>query len=336
MEKYKIAIIGLGNRACEDHFPSIIDSDRCVLVSVCDKNKEIALKFSEKYNVPYYTSCKNLLDAHDLDFAILSTSHDAHLELVQLLSSRGIHILKEKPFARNFKEAMEMKKAVESQHVEMMITLQRRFNPIYKSFESLIKHIGKPFFIEGKYSLFVNNPGEGWRGNRLKSGGGCILDMGYHLIDLIIWYFGLPSAVHADFSAVADPDSSYDAEDTASVLFRYSNELFGSVIFSRYYPPKTEYLKVLGTKGVIELQRGSIRRLRSDGSVADSLTREIAWPAAAIEQVEYFCEVIDGEAVNIGSPNVHLNHMAFTQSCYDSYERKEYVNPNLYLEGMNG
>jgi len=155
--------------------------------------------------------------------------------------------------------------------------------------------------------------------------------MGYHMIDMLIWYFGLPDKVHAEFSTKACPDVKYDAEDTASILFCYNSGLYGNLIISRYYSPKTEYIKVVGSRGVIEVERGKIRRKKSDGEVVESLSRDIAWPTAAVNQIDYFCRVIRNERENFSSPEYHLQHMSFIEACYLSQQKGCYVSPKKIL-----
>ncbi|MGH8933230.1 MAG: Gfo/Idh/MocA family protein [Egibacteraceae bacterium] len=93
------------------------------------------------------------------------------------------------------------------------VTLQRRFNPIYTTFCQLYDQIGRPFVLDAEYTVYTDDPASGWRGDVSLAGGGCIIDMGYHMIDMLLWYFGLPDRVLAGFSAAARPDLDYDAED---------------------------------------------------------------------------------------------------------------------------
>lgn len=333
MEKLRGSIIGLGHQATEDHIPGILDSESASLVGICDTIEKKVETFRKKLGVPGYTQLDKMLEETHPDFVIISVPHNAYREIIEETAKRHIHMLKEKPFARNLEEALYFKRLTDENNVQLMVTLQRRFNPIYTTFFQLKDQIGKPFYIEGKYTLFVENPDEGWRSKREYAGGGVIIDLGYHMIDLLMWYFGLPDHVHAEFSSSAKPDKIYDAEDTASILFRYSDQdLNGTLTFSRFYPPKTEQLKVLGSRGIIELERGKIRRLRSNGEVAETLIREHTWPAAATSQIEYFCQVIRGEKPNIGSPDYHLNHMSFIDACYISKESGKYVNPREVLK----
>jgi predicted dehydrogenase len=330
MRTKRAAVIGLGHQAEEDHIPGLLDSDNAELVAICDIQQNMIDKFQKTNarNIHGYVDFKEMMDQENLDFVVVATPHYAHTEIVKEAIGRGIHVMKEKPFARNLKEAMELKNYSEEKNINIMTTLQRRFNPIYTSFLQLKEQIGKPFFVESKYTLSVQNPHEGWRGDKEQAGGGCIIDMGYHIVDLLVWYFGLPDSVTAEFSTNAKPNQEYDAEDTASILFSYEKQnLFGNLILSRFSPPKTEYLNLLGSRGHVELKRGEICRYRCDGNVSEKLTRENAWPSAATAQIDYFCNVLDGKKENIGSPAYHLQHVAFIEACYKSKSEGVKINP---------
>jgi len=331
MRRLKSAIIGLGHQAIEDHIPGIKDSQFASLKAICDIDEKKTKKWEDKLGVPGFTDYRELFDSVDLDFIIVAVPHNEYRGIIEEASKRHLHVLKEKPFARNLEEAFYFKKLCDENDIELMVTLQRRFNPIYTTFFQLKDLIGDPFFVDMKYTLFIDNPHEGWRGKKVVAGGGCVIDMGYHMIDMLIWYFGLPDNICAEFSAKAKPEEKYDAEDTASILFSYETSLYGSLFLSRYCPPKTEQIKVIGDRGIIEVERGRIRRLRNNGEIVESLTREYSWPIAATNQIDYFCRVIKGERENIGSPEYHLQHVSFVEACYESKKKKRYINPKELL-----
>jgi predicted dehydrogenase len=247
--------------------------------------------------------------------------------VIESAAKNGIHVLKEKPFATTLDEARALAEQCAATEINLMVTLQRRFNPIYTSFQQLADQTGTPFMVEGKYTFFTNDPSEGWRGRTETAGGGCIIDMGYHLIDMILWFFGLPDRVLASISVSARPDRTYDAEDTALIHFSYDNGLYGSLLLSRYIGPKHEEITLVGSKGIVHLERGRIRRLRNNGEVIESLAREQAWPSAATCQIDYFCRVIDGTRPNISGPAENLAHMRFIAACYESARTHAYINP---------
>lgn len=333
-EKVRIGVIGLGHQSLEDHIPAIKNISTVKLTAVADIDKSKLNGFlRHNKNVRGYVSPKELLSKERLDAIIIALPHHLHYDITKLAVSKKIHVLKEKPFAVSLAEAKKISDLVKKNDVTVCTAVQRRFNPIYSTFLQLADRIGRPFYIESKYTIFTDKPDDGWRGNKKLAGGGCIIDMGYHMIDLLIWYFGLPDKLMAEASCEAKEGSNYDAEDTAEIIFKYSNKkLWGSLLISRVIPPKQEYFNVYGIKGFIHLERGKIERFSPDGILQESLSREDSWPSAFQDQIEFFLKVIKGEKENIGSPEFHMNHLAFVEAAYESMGKGMYINPQNLLE----
>jgi predicted dehydrogenase len=331
--KLKVGVIGLGHQSLEDHIPAIKASQDVELVGVVEIDKEKIKSFSkENKNIKVYDNFDELIKNQKLDFVIIALPHYLHYEFTKKALLNKIPVLKEKPFAISLTQAKELKEIAEKTKIPIVVTLQRRFNPIYSTFFQLIDKIGKPFYIEIKYTFYTDKPHEGWRGKKELAGGGCLIDMGYHVIDLLMWYFGLPDKVFAEMSCTAKEGIIYNAEDTAQVIFKYETKnIWGSLLVSRVIPPKQEYLNVYGTRGIIHLERGKIERYSSSGELQESLKREYNWPSAAQDQIEYFVKVIRGEKENISGPEFHLNHLVFIEAAYKSAKVKKYINPKEFL-----
>ncbi len=327
--KLKVGIIGLGHQSLEDHIPAIKSSQDVELVGVVEVDREKLKSFlKENKDVKGYENFDDLLKDQKLDFVIIALPHYLHYEITKKAILNKIHVLKEKPFAVSLTQAKKLKDLAERNKIQIAVTLQRRFNPIYSTFLQLIDKIGKPFYIEAKYTFYTDKPHEGWRGKKELAGGGCLIDMGYHMVDLLMWYFGLPDKIFAEMSSNAKEGVIYDAEDTARVIFKYeAKNIWGSLLVSRVIPPKQEYLNVYGTRGIIHLKRGKIERYSPNGELQESLKREHSWPSAAQDQIEYFIKVIRGEKENISRPEFHFNHLAFIEAAYRSKELGRYVNP---------
>lgn len=322
---YKVGVIGLGRQAILDHIPGIEASANAELAAICDTNIETLSEQRTRTGVPGYRDFNDMFAKVHLDFVIVCVPHDVGRMAIEAAAANGIHVLKEKPFATSMTDALTLVEACTRSDIHLMVTLQRRFNPVYTSFMQLADQIGTPFIIDARYTLHIPDPSDGWRGKRTKAGGGCVIDMGYHLIDMLIWYFGCPSRVLANISTVARPDRQYDAEDTALVQFSYADGLYGSLLLSRFIGPKQEQILLVGSKGMVHLERGRIRRLTNDGAVVESLSREQAWPSAATCQIDYFCRVIEGDRPNVSGPSQHLEHMRFIEGCYESATTNRYV-----------
>lgn len=329
--RLRAGVVGLGKQALEDHIPGLLSSDGADLVAICDDNPEIVREQQYKLRVAGYTDHNEMFKAEQLDLVVICVPHHVGKVVIEAAAAHRIHVLKEKPFATNLAEARELVACCESAGIQLMVTLQRRFNPIYTSFTQLADQIGTPFMVDAAYTLHIADPSDGWRGKTASAGGGCIIDMGYHLIDMILWYFGLPDRVLADMSMSARPDRNYDAEDTALIHFSYDSGLYGSLLLSRFIGPKAEQIRLVGSKGIVHLERGRIRRLTNDGEVVESLAREQAWPSAAASQVNYFCRVIEGLRPNVSGPRENLAHLSFIAGCYESARSRSYVNPKEQL-----
>ncbi|MBW1603741.1 aminotransferase class I/II-fold pyridoxal phosphate-dependent enzyme [Streptomyces sp. JJ66] len=282
----KAAVIGLGHQALQDHLPGLADSQFAHLVAVCDTDADKVAALARQHDVPGFTDTRTLLDEVRPDFAIVAVPHHAGREVIAACAAGGVHVMKEKPFATGPAEAAALVALCDKAGIELMVTVQRRFHPVYTAAVQLLEQVGQPYLIEGRYTFHCSDPAAGWRGDASLAGGGALMDMGYHLIDLLIWYVGLSDRVLAGTSTAAQPDADYDAEDTALVHLVYDRGLYGSLLISRSAGPKTEQLTITGPRGAVVIERGRVRRLAPDGQLIESLTREPAWPSAATAQID--------------------------------------------------
>lgn len=328
-KQHTVAVVGLGNQAINDLIPAVQAlAPNVKLGAVVEPEKSQLDSFlSKNPSIKGYENFDQFVKSEHSDFIILSAPHFCHYEITQSAIKNGIHVLKEKPLAVSLKEAKQIEKQAKKCGVAVSIITQRRFNPIYATLPQLLSAIGHPFYIEAKYTLCRENPGEGWRGRKKLSGGGCLLDMGYHMIDLLIWYFGLPNRVFSLASKNGKEKARYNVEDTAHVLFSYDKKgVWGSLFLSRVIPPKQEVLNVYGTHGTIHLERGLLQRLSCDGSVQEELRREEGWPSAYREQILRFLEEIEegkqGVADNL---SFHFNHLRFIEAAYQSMKTGRFI-----------
>lgn len=327
----RAGVVGIGKQAIEDHIPGLLASDGAKLVAICDANPDVVREQQYQQRVNGYTDFREMFKAEALDLVVVATPHHVGREVIEAAAEHHVHVLKEKPFATGMEEATALAAICSQADIHLMVTLQRRFNPIYTSFLQLADQIGTPFVVDAQYTLHIPDPSEGWRGMNAKAGGGCVIDMGYHLIDMLLWYFGQPDRILADLSVSARPDRDYDAEDTALIHFAYDSGLYGSLLISRFIGPRREQIRLVGSKGIVQLERGRVQRLTNDGEVTESLSREQAWPSAAACQVDYFCRVIDGLRPNASGPTENLAHMSFIAAAYESARTHAYVNPKELL-----
>ena len=333
----KTAIIGLGKQMIEDHMPAAIESENFDVVAACDVNSEKVNAISGKYQLEGFDDIDKMLAKMRFDVAIVAVPHHQYFSVISKLADHRIHVIKEKPFAVSREEALKFHQITSKNKLFLGVTLQRRFNPIFQAFHQLKKRIGKIYSIEGNYVMNIAKVDEGWRSSKELAGGGVLIDMGYHFVDLLVWYMGLPTSVTARLSRGNRPGQSYDVEDTVNLLFDYSfgtyeEKAIGNFIISRVYPRKDERLTVLGTKGIVNIQRGKIQRLDSNGEEIEMLERKGGWPSAAIDQLDYFANIIqDRQHVGVYDYCEHFKHIAIIEAAYDSDRKSTSCDPRNYL-----
>ncbi len=330
MNKLKYGIIGLGKMATDAYLPASALTDSARLVAVCDLNEGKVQSVASELGIRGYSGHEEMMSAEKLDFVVILTPHNTHRAIVEYAAANGINVLKEKPAATSLVEAEHLERVSEAAGIQVFTSLQRRLSPIYSTFFDYREMLGEPYFIDARYTLSIKNPGEGWRGSRSTAGGGCIIDMGYHPIDLVIWYFGLPGGVHAEFTSKAVSKAKYDAEDMAHIMFNYEGGLNGSLVLSRSYGQKSESMRVVGSDGTVEIERDTIRLLRKNGEV-----RTLSKPYDIVElisqQIDNFCLILSGIRENTGGLRDNMPHMAFVEACYASKGEGGYVNPRILL-----
>ncbi|MEI6755838.1 MAG: Gfo/Idh/MocA family oxidoreductase [bacterium] len=334
--KLKIIVVGLGHQSLDDHIPAIEQSDHFELVGVVDINAERAREIGELKNITFAVDTETLLKQIDYtpDAALVAVPHSGYLPIIAKLAENSIHVIKEKPFAVSIEDALEIKKLVKEHDITLQVTLQRRFNPIFRSFQQLVKRVGKLHSIEARYTLNISRLDEGWRASRLYSGGGSLIDLGYHYIDLIIWYFGLPDSVTCKLSTGNRDEQVYDVEDTAFIDFSYNDSggnnerILGSLIVSRVYPDKEESLIAYGSKGSVAVRRGQVVRRDIDGNELECLTRTGSWPSALIDQLDEFAENIMSSTHNGYIEDRYFEQVALVDAAYKSADLHKSQNPH--------
>lgn len=322
----RIGIIGLGGQATSHHLPSLQTCKDGKLVAICDRDRDRALSFARRLDVEAYADPEEMLGNADLDMLILAVPHDQYAPLLHLAAEARVNVLKDKPYARSLREGREVAERFTRAGRCVTTHVQRRLAPHYALAKQLVPAIGEVFWAELRYTLFVREPHVGWRGSRRRAGGGCIIDMGYHMIDLILWYLGLPRLVHALTGCRAVPGASYDAEDSAHILYSFGEQGVGTCLLSRRSPPKSELIRLMGTGGILEITPQGLEHRSPGGETIGS------YPAGApLNHVDAACALFQDPVRYAEITTSHLEHLAVVEACYASAELDKGVDPREFL-----
>lgn len=270
----RIGVIGAGSIS-EFHLKSYAANPSCELVAVCDLNRERAQAAADKYGAAKaFSDYKELLADPEIDAVSICTWNDTHAEISIAALEAGKHVLVEKPLSRKLEEAYAVQEAVRKSGKTLMVGFVRRYDPNALMLRSFVDggEFGELYFAKASYIRRMGNPG-GWFSDRSRSGGGPVIDIGVHVIDLCWYMMGRPKvrSVSANaYSKLGNRDSvkylsrykaaDYnaelnDVEDMANALIRFDNgaSLLVDVSFSLHASKDEGIVKLFGTKGGFEI-----------------------------------------------------------------------------------
>lgn len=244
-KKLRIGIIGSGGIAQGCHMPGYAAiPDLCEIVATCDVNPEVAKKAAEKFDVPAtYTDYNEMFAKENLDAVSVATPNKFHLDPTVAALKAGIHVLCEKPLGMNADECRIMCAAARDSGKILQVGLQSRFNGPSRWLKTYIDagNMGDVYFARAQALRRRGVPGWGVFINKELQGGGPLIDIGVHILDLTLFLMGYPKPVSASgktwdtlgkdpslYNGMGDYDrSKFTVEDFAVGLIKFEN---GAVI----------------------------------------------------------------------------------------------------------
>ena len=299
-DKLRVGIIGSGGIAEGAHAPGYMAiPDDCELVACCDVRPERAKAFAERFDLAHwYTDYRELLALPELDAVSVCTPPFMHRDATVAALDAGLHVLCEKPMAMNVSEAQDMVAAAERAGKVLTIGHQQRFSPAAQAVKRAVDagELGDIYYA--KTAALRNRGAPTWGVFHIKqlNGGGPLIDIGVHALDVTMWLMGSPRPVAvfgATYMALAHRPGlknrmgtinveEYDVEDLAAALVRFDN---GATLMleTSWLLQMTErgnaYTQLFGTEGSARLDPFQIVR-DVDGTPED-VTPELPPPAPA-------------------------------------------------------
>lgn len=254
-------LIGLGNRG-KRHLDTI---NRCPsVIPAWIYDPQLADK-REINGIPIIESIQECLDYKFVDFVILSVPHKDYIDVITQCAKLGVrYILKEKPLACSLEEAMDIGELEKSFNVRIAIAAQRRHSVAIRRLKDLLTEVGPP--IEFSYHYYLGLGLEelnllDWREQRNAAGGGAVIDMGYHAIDLIAYLFGKPRDISC---SLRKPISKADVESGALVSLYY-DDTCGTIHLERFKAPSYEELRLEWRDFSVLLNKKGLQLINSHG-----------------------------------------------------------------------
>lgn len=275
MNKLKVGIIGTGSIS-ELHIAAYLKNNNVELYAFCDLDETRLKYMAEKYDIKHtYTDMNEMLLLKELDAVSVCTWNSAHAPCTIAALNAGKHVLCEKPMSVSEEDAKAMKEAADNNNKLLMVGFVRRYGNDCKILKEFIDtdYLGDIYYAKATYLRRKGNPG-GWFGDKSRSGGGPLIDLGVHVIDLVRYLLGNPKPISvygATFYKLADRKNIRgkkfyqstsandhdicDVEDLASAMIRFDNGAVLSVetSFSLNIKNDEGKIELFGTKGGAKL-----------------------------------------------------------------------------------
>ncbi|MHC4460251.1 MAG: Gfo/Idh/MocA family protein [Planctomycetota bacterium] len=256
--KIKWGVIGSGGIAKRRTIPEgISKANNAELSVVFDINAQVNAEVAKEFGAEEAGSIEALLDA-DIDAVYIATPAYLHTGQVQTCAKADKHVLCEKPLGMSVAEAEEMIERCKQMGVKLGCAFMMRFVAQHAEALKLISEgkLGRPTYARAQLSCWYPPIEGAWRQDPATGGGGALIDMGGHCIDLLEMFFGRISKVSCFINNTVH---DYKSEDSAVAMLFFENGAMATVDTFFCIPDSSSknVLELYGSLGSI-LARGTI------------------------------------------------------------------------------
>ncbi|MCD6360141.1 MAG: Gfo/Idh/MocA family oxidoreductase [Armatimonadetes bacterium] len=331
-------VIGCGGIADRRTIPEgIIPASGAELVAVQDAVEERTAEVAEKYGVKSYATVEELLADDAVQAVYIATPTHVHHEQTVAAAQAGKHVLCEKPLALTLEECEASIAACEEAGVKFGTNFMMRFHACHVKIKELVDSgaLGTPVLGRAELTCWYPPIEGAFRQIPELGGGGALIDMGNHCIDLLEFFFGKVVQVTCFTGNVVQ---DYQSEDTAVVALQFQCGAVGMVdtLFNEPDAAARNMLEVYGSRGSL-VTKGTIGQdssgrisaiLESDDKEYDAAqVREGADPEEIIEPevvnmyeaaIQGFCEAIENDTEPPITGEDGLWSHKVIDACYES------------------
>ncbi|MDT0145589.1 Gfo/Idh/MocA family oxidoreductase [Priestia aryabhattai] len=278
--KLRYGLIGAGSNAEKKHLNNYMNLPHVEIVAICDVNINNARKLANKCQITkVYTSYVEMILTENLDLVSICTPNSIHAEIAVYALLNGVNVHCEKPLAVNAVEAQKIVDAKNQSGKKVMVGLNNRFTnqAVYLKKYIDAGYLGTIYQAKAGWVRRSGIPGRGtWFTNKSLAGGGVMIDLGVHYLDLALYLMGMPEpsyitgSIHQNFDQTTtrnrngykgDPHGIFNVEDSATGFIGLQEG--GTVHFEFSWASNIEkdqtYIEILGTKGGAVIRNGELK-----------------------------------------------------------------------------
>jgi predicted dehydrogenase len=320
-----IGIVGCGMVSESIHLPVLTKCKNVRVTTVVDTNKNQAFSLGERYNIKHrQTNYKEIIDL--VDAAIVAVPHHLHAPITIDLLQKGLHVFVEKPMALTHSDCREMVELSRKQSLILSVGHVRRLYKPLRKVKAIIdsKKMGNVVRFEMSEGRIFTWPVKTFDTFDPRRGGGVLTDIGSHVIDLALWWFGNV------YEFRYYDDSLGGVEANCDIYMKMDNGADGSIHLSRTRDLKNVY-RIFFEKGTIEVTLGHdaiLKIQRNDKLYREYLDYSKKTRMNVLDyfklQMENFINTIRGNSDNRISGEEGMSVVKFIERCKNERIQMKY------------
>ncbi|RXZ83517.1 gfo/Idh/MocA family oxidoreductase [Paenibacillaceae bacterium] len=307
MKRYKVGVVGAGSIS-HVHLEAYSKNPNVEIAAICDLNEERAKAAADKYSIPAtYTDYHQLLADPEIEAISVCTWNNSHGEISIAALEAGKNVLCEKPLCKTLEEAERVAEAVARTGKLLQVGFVRRYSSNTAVLQRFLENndLGEIYYAKASYLRRLGNPG-GWFSDLERSGGGPLIDLGVHIIDLCWYLMGKPKVKsvtgntyrklgnrsdvqNLSFYQAADYNAEKnDVEDFANALIRFENgaSLLVDVSFTLHAKSDELSVKIYGDKGGAEIEPSLVIVSEAHNTIVN-MTPQVDHPGFDFQEAFY-------------------------------------------------
>ena len=249
--------------------------EKFTIVAACDLIEDRTAKVADLYpGCKEYTDYAEMLSSNLCEAILIATPHYFHPPMAIAAFEAGLHVLTEKPAGVRVSDVLEMNAAADRSGKVFGIMFNQRTGELFQKARQLVQNgsLGElrrlTWIITNWYRTDAYYKSGDWRGSYNGEGGGVLLNQAPHNLDLLQWIAGMPTSLFAT-CGFGKHHSVIEVEDEAILTMEYENGATAQFITTTGEYPGTNRLEIVGDRGKIVLESGTLRHYDNGFSVAD-------------------------------------------------------------------
>jgi predicted dehydrogenase len=341
--RLQIGLIGVGGIAEVAHLPGY-ERGGADIYALCTRHPEHIDHISRQYSVKQVVSdYRELLKFKEVEAVSVCVPTYLHAEITKAALRAGKHVLCEKPPALNAQDAAEMLEVARETGKLLMYGFSARFKATSQKLKAFVDKgiLGEIYGAKAGWMRRRGNPA-GWFTEKEKAGGGALIDLGVHGLDLAWWIMGRPKPISAsgmiyrkfgnyasDDAATPDPvmqrhlkqqaKRAFEVEDSAFAMLRFVNgsHLMLEASWALNCAGERRYTTFYGTKGGAEMESDIKIFTDLDGTLVD-IEPQVSDGNAYYAQMRHFVAAVRGDEEPITTAEDGVAIMKMIDAVYRS------------------